>query len=54
MDSDIQIDLDDIRDILLCFELCIRQNRTEELKQVINRLIRQLELFKFNLDCVDK
>jgi hypothetical protein len=54
MDSDIQTDIDDIKDVLMYFELCIRQNRTEELKQVINRLIRQLELFKFNLDCVDK
>jgi hypothetical protein len=54
MDSDIQTDIDDIKDVLMYFELCIRQNRTSELKQAISILIRKLELFKFNLDCVDK
>ena len=54
MDSDIETDLDDIKQELISLEQCIKLNRTEELKQVINRLIRQLKLFKFNIECVDK
>jgi hypothetical protein len=53
MDSDTCEDMVVINNLIIYLEQCLSNNKTQKSKLTIDRIIRLLQLLKFNLDISD-